>query len=104
MVTNQRRGTADRYGRAPAPHEVAPNRKCLQGGCPNGGLPINPNANARRGNHGRAEISAITLHTGVSSHEVETQDLEDQVLYAEPFEVPEATRQRSRGVLPAARR
>lgn len=36
-------------------------------------------------------IAEITLHTGVSSHEVETQRVEDQVLYAEPFWVPAAT-------------
>lgn len=29
----------------------------------------------------------ITLHTGVSSHEVETDRIEDHVLYAEPFAV-----------------
>ena len=36
-------------------------------------------------------IAEITLHTGVSSQEVETEELEDQALYAEPFEVPAAT-------------
>lgn len=33
----------------------------------------------------------MTLHTGVSSLEVETDVVEDQVLYAEPFAVPPRT-------------
>lgn len=36
-------------------------------------------------------LAGITLHAGVSSHELEAEEVEDQVLYAEPFEVPEAT-------------
>ena len=37
------------------------------------------------------EIASITLHTGVSSLEIETDDLEAHQLYAEPFEVSEQT-------------
>lgn len=37
------------------------------------------------------EIASIVLHTGVSSHEVETAEVEEQTLYAEPFWVPAAT-------------
>ena len=37
------------------------------------------------------QIAPLTLHTGVSSLEVEAEEIEDQVMYAEPFEVPEAT-------------
>ncbi|MCH7811171.1 MAG: S-adenosylmethionine:tRNA ribosyltransferase-isomerase [Chloroflexi bacterium] len=37
------------------------------------------------------EIKSILLHTGVSSLEVEAEELEDQVLYPEPFSVPPAT-------------
>jgi len=33
------------------------------------------------------EIAAIVLHTGVSSLEVTSQELEEQVMYPEPFEV-----------------
>lgn len=33
-------------------------------------------------------FAEVTLHTGVSSHEVEADEVEDQVLYAEPFAVP----------------
>ncbi|MFQ5923884.1 MAG: S-adenosylmethionine:tRNA ribosyltransferase-isomerase [Anaerolineales bacterium] len=40
------------------------------------------------------EIAPIVLHTGVSSLEVETDIVEDQPLYPEPFEVPEATARR----------
>jgi S-adenosylmethionine:tRNA ribosyltransferase-isomerase len=37
------------------------------------------------------EIAGVVLHTGVSSHEVETAEVEEQTLYAEPFWVPAAT-------------
>lgn len=37
------------------------------------------------------EIASIVLHTGISSHEVETDDVEEQTLYAEPFWVPAIT-------------
>jgi len=36
-------------------------------------------------------ITSIVLHTGVSSLEVETEELEDHPLYAEPFVVPAET-------------
>jgi S-adenosylmethionine:tRNA ribosyltransferase-isomerase len=36
-------------------------------------------------------IARIVLHTGVSSLEVESEEVEDQVLYAEPFAVSERT-------------
>lgn len=36
-------------------------------------------------------LAEITLHSGVSSHELEAAEVEGQVLYAEPFEVPERT-------------
>jgi S-adenosylmethionine:tRNA ribosyltransferase-isomerase len=36
-------------------------------------------------------LAEVTLHTGVSSHEVEANEVEEQVLYAEPFAVPERT-------------
>jgi S-adenosylmethionine:tRNA ribosyltransferase-isomerase len=37
------------------------------------------------------EIAGLTLHTGVSSLEIEAEEIEDQPLYAEPFHVPAAT-------------
>jgi S-adenosylmethionine:tRNA ribosyltransferase-isomerase len=39
------------------------------------------------------QIASVLLHTGVSSLEVESQEVEDQVMYPEPFQVPEATAQ-----------
>ncbi|MCL4875373.1 MAG: S-adenosylmethionine:tRNA ribosyltransferase-isomerase [Anaerolineae bacterium] len=37
------------------------------------------------------EIAKITLHTGVSSLEVELDDVDEHPLYPEPFSVPDAT-------------
>ena len=37
------------------------------------------------------QIASILLHTGVSSLEVESEVLEDQTMYSEPFEVSPAT-------------
>lgn len=37
------------------------------------------------------QIADITLHTGVSSLEVEVEDVESHTLYPEPFEIPERT-------------
>lgn len=37
------------------------------------------------------EVARITLHTGVSSLEVETENVAEQALYPEPFEVPAET-------------
>lgn len=37
------------------------------------------------------QIAGLTLHTGVSSLEIEADEVEDQTMYAEPFHVPAAT-------------
>lgn len=37
------------------------------------------------------QLAGITLHTGVSSLEIETEQVEAQPMYAEPFHVPVAT-------------
>jgi S-adenosylmethionine:tRNA ribosyltransferase-isomerase len=37
------------------------------------------------------DLASLTLHAGVSSHELEADDIEEQTLYAEPFEVPQPT-------------
>lgn len=37
------------------------------------------------------QIASITLHTGVSSLDIEADDIEEQPLYPEPFRVPSAT-------------
>lgn len=39
----------------------------------------------------RVEIVSIVLHTGVSSLEVDSEELEDQVMFPEPYGVPPAT-------------
>ncbi|HSK79800.1 MAG TPA: S-adenosylmethionine:tRNA ribosyltransferase-isomerase [Thermoanaerobaculia bacterium] len=36
-------------------------------------------------------LAGITLHSGVSSHELEADEVEEQALYAEPFAVPKRT-------------
>ena len=36
-------------------------------------------------------LAGVTLHAGVSSHELDADEVEEQVLYAEPFTVPERT-------------
>ena len=36
-------------------------------------------------------VASLVLHTGVSSLEVETEEVEEQALYPEPFEVPSGT-------------
>lgn len=36
-------------------------------------------------------LAGVTLHAGVSSHELEADEVEEQALYAEPFEVPPRT-------------
>ena len=46
------------------------------------------------------ELAGVTLHAGVSSHEIDAEEVEEQVLYAEPFEVP----QRTAAAVTAARR
>ena len=40
---------------------------------------------------GGVTIAPLTLHTGVSSLDIEVEEVEDQVMYPEPFEVPAAT-------------
>ncbi len=37
------------------------------------------------------DLAGVTLHAGVSSHELDADEVEEQVLYAEPFEVPRKT-------------
>ena len=50
------------------------------------------------------EIALIVLHTGVSSLEVDSEDLEDVVMYAEPFQVPPATARAVNDAMSAGRR
>ncbi len=57
---------------------------------PSAARPFTPRVVARLRKQGVA-LAGITLHTGVSSLEVESDNVEDHVLYAEPYHVPPAT-------------
>jgi S-adenosylmethionine:tRNA ribosyltransferase-isomerase len=57
---------------------------------PSAGRPFTPRVVAALEARGIG-IAEVTLHTGVSSHEVEADEVERQALYAEPFAVPVAT-------------
>ena len=50
------------------------------------------------------EIVPIILHTGVSSLEVDADELEDQAMYPEPFQVPPATAQAVNAAMKEGRR
>ena len=56
---------------------------------PSAARPFTPNVIHSLKDKG-VEIATILLHTGVSSLEVDAEELEDQILYAEPFEVSTA--------------
>jgi S-adenosylmethionine:tRNA ribosyltransferase-isomerase len=60
---------------------------------PSAGRPFSPRGVDALRTRG-IELAEITLHTGVSSHEVEADEVEQQPLYAEPFEVPRRTADR----------
>lgn len=49
-------------------------------------------------------ISPILLHTGVSSLEIDSEDLEDHPMYPEPFQVPSSTAQQVNCAKSEARR
>ncbi len=57
---------------------------------PSAARPFTPRVVARLRKRGVA-LAGITLHTGVSSLEVESDNVEDHVLYAEPYHVPAST-------------
>lgn len=92
----ERAGSPIRYGYLEAPYPKLADYQTLfarQPGSaemPSAGRPFTPrvvNDLQARG----IGLAGVTLHTGVSSHEVEADEVEDQVLYAEPFEVPRQT-------------
>lgn len=56
---------------------------------PSAAYPFTPRVVDRLRDHG-VQIAAITLHTGVSSLEVESEIVEDHPLYPEPYHVPAA--------------
>ncbi len=57
---------------------------------PSAGRPFTPQVMQSLQNHG-VRWAGLVLHTGVSSLEVETEEVESQPMYPEPFEVPAAT-------------
>lgn len=57
---------------------------------PSAGRPFTPRVLDALRSRG-IKLAEVTLHTGVSSHEVEADEVEEQALYAEPFAVPERT-------------
>jgi S-adenosylmethionine:tRNA ribosyltransferase-isomerase len=92
----ERAGTPIRYGYLEAPYPPIEDYQTLfarvpgSAEMPSAGRPFT----ARIVEALRAKgigIAGLTLHAGVSSHELEADDVEDQILYAEPFEVPERT-------------
>jgi S-adenosylmethionine:tRNA ribosyltransferase-isomerase len=92
----ERVGTPIRYGYLGVPYPPLADYQTLfarQPGSaemPSAGRPFTPrvvDALRARG----IDLAEITLHTGVSSHEVEADEVERQPLYAEPFEVPRRT-------------
>jgi S-adenosylmethionine:tRNA ribosyltransferase-isomerase len=50
------------------------------------------------------DIASVVLHTGVSSLEVESEEVEDQAMYPEPFQVPPAAAQAVNETLREGRR
>ncbi|HEY4574687.1 MAG TPA: S-adenosylmethionine:tRNA ribosyltransferase-isomerase, partial [Thermoanaerobaculia bacterium] len=60
---------------------------------PSAGRPFTPRVVDALRSRG-IDLAEITLHTGVSSHEVEADEVERQPLYAEPFAVPRRTAER----------
>ena len=57
---------------------------------PSAGRPFTPRVLAELEKRG-VEIATLTLHTGVSGLEVLADDIEDEEMYPEPFEVPAGT-------------
>jgi S-adenosylmethionine:tRNA ribosyltransferase-isomerase len=92
----ERAGAPIRYGYLEAPYPPIGSYQTLfartpgSAEMPSAGRPFTPRVvDALRA--GAIGIAGLTLHAGVSSHELEADDVEDQILYAEPFEVPERT-------------
>jgi S-adenosylmethionine:tRNA ribosyltransferase-isomerase len=104
-------GSPIRYGYVDQPYPLAAYQTIFardpgSAEMPSAGRPFTPRvlASLRRRGVGLAEV---VLHTGVSSHEIdpaETAEVEDQVLYAEPFWVPAATASAVNGAREAGRR
>ena len=101
----ERAGTPIRYGYLEAPYPSLAAYQTLfaqepgSAEMPSAGRPFTPRVMDALRARGVA-LTDLILHTGVSSHELEADEVEKQVLYAEPFEVP----QRTADAVAAARR
>ncbi len=88
-------GQPIRYGYVPQPYPLSAYQtffSSVPGSAemPSAAQPFTPRVVARLRAKG-IEIAGLVLHTGVSSLEVEVEDVESHPLYAEPFQVPPAT-------------
>lgn len=91
----QTRGNPIRYGYVTEPYPLAAYQTIFakvpgSAEMPSAGRPFTKRvvqALRRRG----IRLAGITLHTGVSSLEIETETVEAHPMYAEPFQVPTAT-------------
>lgn len=92
----ERKGAPIRYGYLEAPYPPLAEYQTLfarapgSAEMPSAARPFTPRVVHALQARGIA-IAPVTLHSGVSSHELEAEDVEEQVLYAEPFEVPQRT-------------
>ncbi len=88
-------GRAIRYGYVEQPHPLAAYQTIFgkvpgSAEMPSAGRPFT--RRVLRSLHDRGiQLAGILLHTGVSSLEIETDEIEEQSMYAEPFQVPPAT-------------
>jgi S-adenosylmethionine:tRNA ribosyltransferase-isomerase len=90
-------GEPIRYGYVPQPYPLAAYQTVFasvpgSAEMPSAAQPFTPRVIASLRAKG-IEIAGIVLHTGVSSLEVEVEEVEQHPLYAEPFQVPLATAQ-----------
>jgi S-adenosylmethionine:tRNA ribosyltransferase-isomerase len=94
-ATMQTSGSPIRYGYVTIPYPLAAYQTIFakvpgSAEMPSAGRPFSQRVVRSLRERG-VKIAGITLHTGVSSLEIETEKVEAQTMYAEPFHVPVAT-------------
>ena len=94
----QTRGTPIRYGYVTDPYPLAAYQTLFaktpgSAEMPSAGRPFTQRVVQSLRQRG-VTLAGITLHTGVSSLEIETEQVEAHPMYAEPFHVPVATARR----------
>lgn len=94
-ATMQARGSPIRYGYVTDPYPLAAYQTIFakvpgSAEMPSAGRPFSQRVVRSLRQRG-VKVAGITLHTGVSSLEIETEEVEAQAMYAEPFHVPVAT-------------